>query len=390
MKGKLTKIILYSVLGLTLICAGVLAFLALSNRSLPTRSEVVDRLSDLDKARLAEATYLQHTLGDLVWQGWGQLDTPYIVYNEDYAFLIGYADPPDGWVKMPQNEQRGGAWEPVPNDTFQGAVYYRQRLTDPQVTPENFTVLVGERWVATLQTKEYSLVSFVQGFSEQLPPGVRSIFPYRLMWGQLVGQTENYIGALLHEAFHAYQGTFAAKKLAEAERVARLESSYPWDDPMLNDAWQQELDLLLAAVRSESDSEAAEKGRQFLARRYDRRASAGLSAELVDYERQREWLEGLAKYAELKIGLAAQDVQAYEPVPEVRNDPDFNGYKTRLRYWQGQLNEVNNLSNRSGETRFYYGGMAQAVLLDRLAPDWKMSAFNPGATLEDLLRQAVE
>lgn len=41
--------------------------------------------------------------------------------------------------------------------------------------------------------------------------------------------------------------------------------------------------------------------RQFLEPRDQRRVRNGLDAELVDYERQLEWEEGLAKYIELEI-----------------------------------------------------------------------------------------
>ncbi len=47
------------------------------------------------------------------------------------------------------------------------------------------------------------------------------------------------------------------------------------------------------------------------------------------------------------------------------------------------------LSGSSGNTRFYYGGMAQAVLLDDLYPGWKLQAMSPDASLEDLLDQAL-
>lgn len=57
--------------------------------------------------------------------------------------------------------------------------------------------------------------------------------------------------------------------------------------------------------------------------------------------------------------------------------------------WSAQLDEVTRTAGREGETRFYYSGMAQAVLLDRLLPDWKERAFEPDSMLEDLLRDGV-
>ena len=135
-----------------------------SNLTLPTRLASTGRLADLEKARLAELGHLRQAVGDDVWPGWGQLDIPVMVYDAEYAFLVGYPDPPPGWFKMPHREPRGGPWEVVPDDTFEGWSYYRQALPDPNVTPESFTVLVGERWAASMQTKEYMEVAFYTGF----------------------------------------------------------------------------------------------------------------------------------------------------------------------------------------------------------------------------------
>jgi hypothetical protein len=43
----------------------------LSNLNLPTRSQVTDRLTELEKARLTEAIFLHRSLGDEDWKGWG-------------------------------------------------------------------------------------------------------------------------------------------------------------------------------------------------------------------------------------------------------------------------------------------------------------------------------
>lgn len=47
------------------------------------------------------------------------------------------------------------------------------------------------------------------------------------------------------------------------------------------------------------------------------------------------------------------------------------------------------MARAGDESRFYYTGMAQAVLLDRLDPDWKSWLFEPGVWLEDLLVEAI-
>lgn len=376
-------------IGLVALLLALVGLSALSNLNLPTQLTSTGYLSDLQKARLAEARHLQHTLGDAIWPDWSQLDTPYIVHDAEYAYLVGYRDPPPGWVKMPQGQARGGAWEPVPDDAFEGQTYHRQKLTDPNITPENFTVLVGERWAATLQVKEYMEVAFYAGFREDLPPPLRAVFPYRLMWRLLMRDSDSYIAALLHEGFHTCQGTVAPERLAAAENVNRLEPQYPWDDAALAEGWQQEVGFLARAVRAASNTEAAELADRFLAARAARRAAAGLSANLVDYERQREWLEGLAKYAEISVGRAAVHTAGYSPLPEVTADPAFRSYADSETYYTSQLGELTRTSGRSGDTRFYYSGMAQAVLLDRLLPGWQAQAFDPTITLEDLLQEAV-
>ena len=383
---RIAIVLIGTMLGMCLAAAGLVT---VTNSFLPSRSTVVDRLGILDKARLAEAAYLRRALGDQVWPGWGQADIPIILSNEGYAFLIGYADPPPGWLKVPARIQQGAAWEAVPGDTFDGRPYYRQPLTDPDVTPENFTVLVGDRWAATMGTKQYMEISFYQGFRQTLPPVVRELFPYRQLWDNLMGETETYIQGLEHEAFHAFQGTVAPDRLAAAERANRAEARYPWDDAASEQAWQDELKLLQQAALAETDGEARDLAGQFLARRDERRKAAGLDAELIDYERQREWLEGLAKYAELAIGRAAGAAADYAPVPDLVKDPEFRSYRTRERFWSRQIGEVPRTATRVDESRFYYGGMAQAVVLDRLLPGWKERAFSGETMIEDLLREAT-
>jgi hypothetical protein len=183
----------YALLGVLIILLIGSGISALVNLSLPTHSRVVDRLDDLEKNRLAEFYHLQETLGDRVWPGWGKAASPVILYNEAYAFLIGLPDPPPGWIKMPQKEPRGNPWEPVPDDLYDGLSYYRQRLLGPGQTPESFTVLVGDRWVTTFQTMEYSEITFYNGLKAELPPLIRQIAPYKLIYKLLVGESDAYV-----------------------------------------------------------------------------------------------------------------------------------------------------------------------------------------------------
>jgi len=362
---------------------------ALYNLTLPNKSKTLERLSIKEKYFIAEEMNLQKRIGNEVWPGWGDTLIPVMVYNEKYAFLIGYPNPPAGWLKMPGRKFRGTEWEVVNSDDFFGANYYRQSLPNPEITPENFTVLVGDRWVATMQTKEYSAIKFYNGFRKELPPVLDAIFPYKLFWNILMGSAEKYIVGLAHEAFHAFQGAQVPQRFAKAERIANLEKDYPWDEPANADGWTNEINLLIKAFNTESKASAVEAITQFLDKRAKRREKSNLPAEMIHYEQKREWLEGVAKYAELTIGLKASQNQNYKNVKEIESVKEFKNYKTFSKYYNQQIEEARRSATRQGENRFYYTGMLQAVMLDRLMPNWKKDALSKELYLDDLLRKAV-
>lgn len=362
------------------------AISALVNLGRPTQSATPGHLSMAEQARLAEFFHAHATVGDAVWPGWGAADIPVIAYNEANAFLVGLPNPADGWVKMPQDEPRGGPWEPV-GETGDGRPVHRQPLVN-DVTPQSFTVRVGDRWVASLTTMEWTQIALSNQMRADMPPIVNLVFPYDLFTRQLLSSSDQYISLVAHEAFHAYQGAAAPDRLAAAERTAIRENAYPWDDAALEEAWQAELDLLAGAVAAPPE-EAADYAREFLRLRAERRDAGGLSPALVDYERQREWLEGLARYAELGIWREAAASPGYEPVPAIRDDPEFDAYAGYERRLGREIDQFGRMAGDVGDGRFYYSGYAQAVLLDRLDPGWKARAFEPGVFLEDLLAGAA-
>ena len=67
--SRLRKACLFIPLGLIALCLLGVAASALSNLSLPQHSTTIDRLSDLEKARLSEVLHLRIALGDAVWPG---------------------------------------------------------------------------------------------------------------------------------------------------------------------------------------------------------------------------------------------------------------------------------------------------------------------------------
>lgn len=382
-RGKKSCVIIP--LGIFALLLVVALAIFISNQNLPQHSTTVDQLSELEKATLSEVLHLRRSLGEATWTGWSQADIPIIVYNEKYAFLVGYPDPPAGWMKIPAMEQRGGDWEQVPGDQFDGQAYYRTLITDPKKTPEAFTVLLGGRWVATLATREFGEISFYQGIRQDFPPFIANFIPVRLVWAALMGRTENYIGGIEHESFHAYQGMVAQKQLTEAESMYEVEANYPYDE--LEEKWYQEMDALVQASLMQTEDESINLARQFLQMRADRRQE--ISPAQIRLEQLREWEEGLAKFAELDITRRAGSTSGYVAVVELSQDKDFHNYQSQPIFWGEQLKEAKN-RNITGDTRFYYSGNALAILLDRLSPGWKSRALPGGEFLDVLLQEAVK
>ena len=376
------------ILGFFLLAVFTLVLSAISNRFRPTQSEIVTILTEAEKARAAETIHLRQTLGDSVWEGWGSADIPLILYNEAYAFLLNYPfDPPDGWLTVPDKQPLGTAWEVVPDDTFNGDPYYRQPLNSG-VTPQAFTVLIGDQWVASMATKEWMEIGLANNIQDQLPNFLQPIFPYQLFVNQLVNSSDHYIALVLHESFHAYQGIMAFEQLANAENITHIESTYPWEAEATIAAWQAELEILTGALRADDQAEREEWVQQFLHQREMRRLDTGISAEMIAYEQKREWLEGAAKYVEIEIWRAAFAEANYMSM--ITSDSDFDDYATFERQWQRELSQMERTATDESGIRFYYSGWAQAALLDQLLPTWKDTYWTTDTTLELLLKMAIE
>lgn len=386
---KRIKVWVAVLLGLPALCLLLVLVSFVSNLSLPAASSVTDRLSEQDKAQLAEFNRLRAALGDSVWPGFGGADIPAILYNEERAFLVGVADPPDGWVKVPETSLRGAAWQPVSGDDFGGAPYYSQPVTDAGNQIGAFTVRVGDRYAACMNTLEWMRIGLTREVRGDLPPFLQAVFPYRVFPLALFN-AETHVMALEHEAFHAYQATRAPQRLIDAELAERnVGNLYRQQAGRMEEAWQVEFALLQDAMGERSDAELRDLANRFLAQRAQRREQAGLSAELAQYEREREWLEGLAKYAELSIWRAGGLSESYQPLPVARGLASVNEYRGFQRYWNEQIRLLGQQHTSEGDGRFYYSGWVQAEILDRLSPGWKERAFEEGVFLEDLLAQAL-
>ncbi|MEW6650232.1 MAG: hypothetical protein AB1453_08585 [Chloroflexota bacterium] len=366
-----------------LLLAGLASFV--SNIGFPPPPEPTDTLSRTQYALLDEATHLRQSLGDAVFPGWGAMEIPIVVYNEQFAFLVGLDDPQPGWVMYPRDHHRGGEWQRVTSENGQN--YHRARIEDPEKTPENFVVQIGEEIVASFQTHNYAINNLHSMMYAELPPLVRDVFPYRLFLSHLVALPEAYLSGLFHESFHVFQAVNNPSAFKSAELSVSLATNYPFDDDQLSLDWKEELKILSQAASLTNREDALRLAGEFLAIREQRRAEANLSSSQVMLERKREWLEGLAKYAELELGRQAA-LTRFQPLAETSQLTGLKTYGSRQGFWKTQLESMDT-THFGGETLFYYSGFAQAVLLDQLLPGWKTRAIQ-GEYLEDLISSGLQ
>lgn len=391
-KRKWGLIIILVLLGT---CIGLTALSTVVNLFLPETSKQSEKLSEQDLARVLEAKNLRKELGDQVFPGFGTVDIPTLIFNEEYAFLIGESDPAMGWMKVPQEQQRGGEWQVMPVlESFPNIAYYRTAYdrNKPGQEPDAFTVRVGETYVSSLPSAEWFKVGLMNQFRMDLPGFLKPIFPYSLVASIFFPNSDTHLSMIQHESFHAFQAVWAPSRFEQAEWDGiRLDEYYPWDNQESIDAWKQELEWLQAALKSETKEETRQMVQKFLENRESRRKMIQLSADLIRYENQREWVEGMALYAELETWRLAAKDSGYQPIPEMKKDRKFKEYNTFETRWSRALDQITRMSEDEGDGRFYYSGMAQAYLLDRLDPSWKLTlAADPTINLEDLLQQALK
>uniref|UniRef100_A0A7C4Q452 Uncharacterized protein n=1 Tax=Bellilinea caldifistulae TaxID=360411 RepID=A0A7C4Q452_9CHLR len=386
MKRSQKATIGWLVLLISAICLFSSTLQFLLNRTIPKTSANPDVLSQEQIQLMRESNHLIELVGNQVFPGWGDFPTAWVFYNENTAFVSGLIPEQTslGWEMYPRKHQRGGKWEEVSN---YGLNYFRTPLQNSQETPENFIVKVGNQLAASFQTNEFALIYMHNLMYSNLPPILREIFPYRLFFKDLFLAPEAYISSLAHEAFHVFQARTNPVMFENAELISSRADQYPFDNEAMLASWKEELEILSRSAEISNREQALQIAATFLEHREERRTSSQLSNSLIEYERQREWLEGMAKYAELELGkIAAQ--QDFQPLNESAKILNLENYSSRERFWHTQLSTMHK-TNMDGETLFYYSGFAQGVLLDYLMPGWKERALQ-GESLEELLAESIK
>ena len=295
--------------------------------------------------------------GDEVWPGFGHAELPLVLFNDDHRFLVSGSAPPGVWSKL--SDLGGiGVWVAEGGE------------------PSYFAVAVGDRWAAGIGVIGRMNRDLLLDARSQLPPVAAQLAPYWLF----TMSPDRYASMVVHEWLHAFQSTKSPGMTQSALSGYELLDDYPADDAFRR-SWNREGSLLRAALEAGDESERRALAAEFLEVRRARRAGANLAASFVDLERELEWLEGLAFYAEIR---------SYELGAEAEFrilDEDFEDSRP---YWKESFWRLENrLGEQDGDLRFYLSGMAQARLLDQLSPGWKTDGAMEDIVLEDLVEAAV-
>lgn len=129
-----------------------------------------------------------------------------------------------------------------------------------------------------------------------------------------------------------------------------------------------------------------------------RERRAPLEDDIIEYEQGLEASEGLARYVEIKSLLAALPNDPVPGSPVYVPGEAFRVLSGRDRYDRAaglvserveKLRDLNVKAAGSAWWRFFYSGMALALLADDLDPEWKRKVIE-GYTLDNVVEQGVE
>ena len=130
-------------------------------------------------------------------------------------------------------------------------------------------------------------------------------------------------------------------------KVYAAEAAYPYGEPDFITAWNEEGALLAAALNA-PDEAGARRSARISAKPASRRLRFSLGPDLLAFERELEWLEGLGKYAEGRFSeLAAATAGKPADASLVPADPLKRMDAARLE---------KQLGRQEGDLRFYLSG----------------------------------
>jgi hypothetical protein len=312
-------------------------------------AQAAPHISSVDATRIREAFHLANALGDRVWPAWHDAPFALLLVTPDFEFLVDHPSP------TPEFTRAG-------SDTLVGApVFYRKRVfstgmqaTFPAVNGVN-TVVIGQAELTGDKT------------------------------------STRWVLTVLHEHFHqlvysapGYYADVAKLGLSHGDETGMwmLNYPFPYDSARVQEKFVSMTHALLDAL-AQVDERALGKKTAIFARA-QREFRESVPAEAARYFDFQLWQEGVARYTELMLGELAG--KHYVPLPAFSALPDFAPYGTVAAAIRSSvMKDLGSLSLAKARRIVVYSvGAAEALLLDRVRPEWQRNFFMHRFRLPDI------
>lgn len=310
------------------------------------------QLQESDLSTVKEVNRLKQSYGSHIWPGFQDENIPVILFNDRYEFITLVDKMPAGWIRTGQKME-------------DGTYCYRRKAEKPVA----FAVQTDSLWAGSMSTLQYLNRDILVNLRKEIPSPLNVLIPAQM----IIRSSDYHVSAIIHEMFHAFQALHNPQQFNRCNASSHLTDQYPYRDNQINQLFTQEGLFLQKALNADNMEKKREWCGKFLTTREKRREM--LSAEMVDFERHFEWLEGLAKYAE---------IHSYRLALQHQEDMKLS-YDENLPYWKTEMDKLNQLGKVHGSTRFYLSGMAQARLLSQVSDQWKHQLMINERYTEDLL-----
>ena len=295
-----------------------------------------------DATRVAEFYRLADQIQDKVWPGWSKSPAPLLLVTADTEYLTHFPDPPKEFQKS--------------GDDFYARP--RQFSTDLQATFPAFgfppVIVIGEPATTPSKTSTPWLIVVMHEHFHQL------------QWAQ-----PEYLNAINNLGLNK----------GDTTGMWMLNYPFPYEVPEIAESFAHLRDTLLAALNEVDQQKFAPLSKAFLKERKD------FMAQFLPGDRKyfsfQIWQEGVARYVQIKSAEAAAD---YPPSAAFSALPDYTPFSTyALTVRSRTLNELKSVDlAQSKRESFYSFGAAEALLLDRINPEWKTQYFQHLLTTEPL------
>jgi len=293
-------------------------------------------------ARLAEFYRLAPEIDDKVWPAWSKVPAPMMLVTSDTEYLTRFPDPPKEFQK-------------VGDDMYARP---RQFQTNLQATFPAFgfppVIVIGEPVNTASKTSTPWLIVVMHEHFHQM------------QWAQ-----PDYLKAI---------NDLGLSK-GDTTGMWMLNYPFPYDVPEIAQSFERLRDMLLAALNEVDQQKFAPLAKAYVKER--RMFFAQFLPGDRKYLSFQLWQEGVARYTQIKAAEAAADYQPSAAFAALPDYTPFSAYALTAR--ARTLDELKHIDiTRAKREVVYSFGAAEALLLDRINPDWKAQYWQHLLTTEPL------